>query len=102
MTALSSFLNSFSIDSLLAAIAIVVSLIAIIQTSNNSKKAQKQNDEGLRLQIKQYNDQMKSSKEVEKIQEQPYFVFVKTDYSEDSKGTLILNIVIKNKGRGAA
>lgn len=92
----------------------VFALIAIIITYNTAnkqvKEAKKSRDqqeqqykESLKLQKEQYENELEHNRNIEIIQEKPYFVFVEpSDFKEEDSSYNTLVITLKNKGRGSA
>ena len=105
--------HGVAINAIFTFATVVIGFITILQAHHHSKKEQKrfekelevnkaQYEVTLREQRKQFETQIKHSEEVIRIQEQPWLVFFSADISQNIDGTLLLNIVLKNKGRGAA
>lgn len=90
-----------------ALIAIIVTLYTTNKQLKESEKSRIQQTEqyknSIKLQKEQYEKELEHSRNVEILQEKPYFVFVESsDFNEKNSSYNTLTITFKNKGRGSA
>ena len=94
--------NAVLINSIATIVTVILGLVTIIQARYHSKKEQQRFKEELKENRKQFEAQLKHSEEIRIVQEKPYLVPIDKDTETESDGTVLLKIVLKNKGRGAA